>query len=36
MNGDWSTKIKPIPVIRVSEWARIPESWLANVHRAQG
>jgi hypothetical protein len=27
---------KPIPVIHASEWARIPESWLANVHRAQG
>jgi serine/threonine protein kinase len=26
---------KPIPVILASEWARIPESWLANVHRAQ-
>jgi len=26
---------KPIPVILASEWARIPEPWLANVHRAQ-
>ncbi len=25
---------KPIPVIHASEWARIPESWLANAHRA--
>jgi serine/threonine protein kinase len=25
---------KPIPVILASEWARIPEAWLANVHRA--
>lgn len=27
---------KPIPVIHASEWARIPESWLVNMHRAQG
>lgn len=27
---------KPIPVIQASEWARIPESWLANMHRAPG
>ena len=26
---------KPIPVLQPSEWARIPASWLANVHRAQ-
>lgn len=26
---------KPIPVILASEWARIPEAWLANAHRAQ-
>ena len=26
---------KPIPVLQPSEWARIPESWLTNVHRAQ-
>jgi hypothetical protein len=24
---------KPIPVILLSEWARIPEAWLENVHR---
>jgi serine/threonine protein kinase len=24
---------KPIPVILTSEWARIPEAWLENVHR---
>jgi hypothetical protein len=24
---------KPIPVILPSEWARIPEAWLQNVHR---
>jgi hypothetical protein len=24
---------KPIPVILASEWARIPEAWLENVHR---
>ena len=30
--------IKPdntIPVILAAEWARIPEPWLANVHRAE-
>jgi serine/threonine protein kinase len=27
---------KPIPVIHASEWARIPDSWLANAHRAMG
>jgi hypothetical protein len=26
---------KPIPVLQPSEWARIPESWLTNAHRAQ-
>jgi serine/threonine protein kinase len=26
---------KPIPVIHASEWARIPEFWLVNAHRAQ-
>jgi len=25
---------KPIPVIQASEWARIPEAWLENMHRA--
>jgi hypothetical protein len=24
---------KPIPLILASEWARIPEAWLKNVHR---
>jgi hypothetical protein len=24
---------KPIPVILTSEWARIPEDWLENLHR---
>jgi hypothetical protein len=24
---------KPIPVILASEWTRIPEAWLENVHR---
>ena len=24
---------KPIPVILASEWVRIPEAWLQNVHR---
>ena len=27
---------KPIPVILTSEWARIPEAWLENVHRSSG
>jgi hypothetical protein len=26
---------QPIPVIHAAERARIPESWLANAHRAQ-
>jgi hypothetical protein len=26
--------LQNIPVIHASEWARIPESWLANAHRA--
>jgi hypothetical protein len=26
---------KPIPVILASEWARIPEAWLVNAHRAK-
>jgi serine/threonine protein kinase len=26
---------KPIPVILASEWARIPEAWLENVHRGE-
>jgi hypothetical protein len=26
---------KPVPVILASEWARIPEAWLMNAHRAQ-
>jgi serine/threonine protein kinase len=26
---------KPIPVILASEWARIPEAWLINAHRAK-
>jgi hypothetical protein len=25
---------KPVPVILASEWARIPEAWLANAHRS--
>jgi len=25
---------KPIPVIGPAEWARIPETWLQNIHRA--
>jgi hypothetical protein len=25
---------KPIPVILPSEWARIPEAWLENIHRS--
>ena len=25
---------KPIPVILASEWARIPEAWLENIHRS--
>jgi hypothetical protein len=25
---------KPIPVVLSSEWARIPEAWLVNAHRA--
>jgi hypothetical protein len=25
---------KPIPVILASEWARIPDAWLENVHRS--
>jgi hypothetical protein len=25
---------KPIPVILASEWARVPEAWLVNAHRA--
>jgi serine/threonine protein kinase len=27
---------KPIPVILASEWARIPEAWLENLHRSSG
>lgn len=27
---------KPIPLILASEWARIPEAWLENAHRASG
>jgi hypothetical protein len=27
---------KPIPVILTSEWARIPEAWLENLHRSSG
>jgi len=27
---------KPVPVIGPAEWARIPESWLRNVHRSNG
>jgi hypothetical protein len=27
---------KPIPVILASEWTRIPEAWLENVHRSSG
>ena len=27
---------KPIPVILTSEWARIPEAWLENMHRSSG
>ena len=26
---------KPVPVILASEWARLPEAWLTNAHRAQ-
>ncbi len=26
---------KPVPVILASEWARIPDAWLTNAHRAQ-
>jgi hypothetical protein len=26
---------KPVPVILASEWARIPDAWLINAHRAQ-
>ena len=26
---------KPVPVILASEWARIPDAWLSNAHRAQ-
>jgi hypothetical protein len=26
---------KPIPVILTSEWARIPEAWLENLHRGR-
>ena len=26
---------KPVPVILASEWARIPDTWLTNMHRAQ-
>jgi hypothetical protein len=25
---------KPVPVILASEWARIPEAWLENIHRS--
>ena len=27
---------KPVPVIGPAEWARIPETWVSNVHRANG
>jgi len=27
---------KPIPVILATEWARIPEAWLGNIHRSLG
>jgi hypothetical protein len=26
---------KSVPVILASEWARLPEAWLTNAHRAQ-
>jgi hypothetical protein len=26
---------KPVPVILASEWARIPDAWMTNVHRAK-
>jgi hypothetical protein len=26
---------KPVPVILASEWARVPDTWLANAHRGQ-
>lgn len=26
---------KAVPVILASEWARLPEAWLTNAHRAQ-
>jgi len=26
---------KPVPVILASEWARMPDAWLTNAHRAQ-
>ena len=27
---------KPVPVIGPAEWARVPETWIANVHRSNG
>jgi hypothetical protein len=27
---------KPIPVISVAQWARIPKAWIANAHRSNG
>lgn len=27
---------KPVPVIGPAEWARIPETWISNAHRANG
>jgi hypothetical protein len=27
---------KPVPVIGPAEWARVPETWIANAHRSNG